>query len=364
MVVFHHAIIAYTTFAYLNPLNPVKTFSPVVSGERWAALDTVALFNDQFLMPLLFLVSGLFVWGSLTRRGNTEFLRARTNRLGLPFVLGVILLVPATYYPSLLQVSRAFGGDTGFLSFSLHLIRSGFGTAGPLWFLWVLLLFNLLFVGVNRAGWIVGPQMKGERAVLERPLPFFGVLLGASAVAYVPLSAMFGPSTWLGFGPLVFQVSRILHYLVYFAMGVAAGAYGLDRGVFRLNGDLARHAWIWVIAAAMLFLVTALWSGPLSSVPLIPDILFVARSAALTIASIAIALRLLTRRNRILDSLSNNSYGIYIVHYLIVTWIQYGLLRPDLPVPAKAAIAFVGATILSWMVTAALRRIRPVAKVI
>ena len=34
LVLWHHAILAYHTFAYLNPENPVATFSPVVDSQR------------------------------------------------------------------------------------------------------------------------------------------------------------------------------------------------------------------------------------------------------------------------------------------------------------------------------------------
>ena len=32
-----------------------------------------------------------------------------------------------------------------------------------------------------------------------------------------------------------------------------------------------------------------------------------------------------------LRSLSANSYGIYLVHYLVIIWLQYAVLRVDLP---------------------------------
>ncbi len=364
LVVLHHAIIPYTTFAYLNPLNPVKTFSPVVNGERWAALDTVAWFNDIFLMSLLFLVSGLFAWGSLGRRGPSAYLGARLKRLGIPFVVGVILLVPATYYAGLLQSSRAFGGDTSFATFSLRLIRSGYESAGPLWFLWVLLMFNGLFVIAWRAGWIQRSSKDGASGVLRHPVTFFTVLLLASLAVYMPMSLLLGPSTWIGVGPFVFQASRILHYLTYFLFGVALGVCGLDQGILREGSPLARFWWAWALLASVSFMATTQVSSLSTPVPAVGELALAVCCASLVVASIAVFLRFGARPLAMLDSLSENSYGIYIFHYVIVTWMQYALLGPDMAPAIKALLAFLGTLVLSWAVTVGLRRIRAIANVI
>ena len=74
LVLLHHAALAYVTFGFLNPMDPMKTFSPIVDGAKWAGFDRIALFNDTLFMPLLFFVSGLFVWRSLQNRGIAHFL--------------------------------------------------------------------------------------------------------------------------------------------------------------------------------------------------------------------------------------------------------------------------------------------------
>ena len=58
---------------------------------------------------------------------------------------------------------------------------------------------------------------------------FLGYLVGISAAGYIPLAMKFNSLSWAQFGPFVFQTSRLLHYLVYFLMGIAVGAYGIER---------------------------------------------------------------------------------------------------------------------------------------
>ena len=65
LVLLHHAALAYVTFGLLNPQDPTATFSPIVDSAKWAGFDLIVLLNDTFFMPLLFFVSGLFVWRSL-----------------------------------------------------------------------------------------------------------------------------------------------------------------------------------------------------------------------------------------------------------------------------------------------------------
>ena len=60
---------------------------------------------------------------------------------------------------------------------------------------------------------------------------------------------------------------------------------------------------------------------------------------------------------RTLDSLSENAYGMYLVHYVFVVWMQYALLDAALLAIAKATIVFGVTLLLSWATTAAIRGI-------
>src|SRR5436190_14596898 len=76
LVVIHHSVVNFTYFG---------------NGDRirWLGFDLVVLFNDSFFMAFMFLISGLFVHDSLTRRGVAEFLRWRAWRLGVPLLISI-----------------------------------------------------------------------------------------------------------------------------------------------------------------------------------------------------------------------------------------------------------------------------------
>jgi hypothetical protein len=365
LVLWHHAILAYTTFAFLNPENPIDTFSPVVDNQRWVGFDLMAGFNDTFFMALMFFISGLFVWRSLTRKGARKYLSDRLKRLGIPFVIAVLFLIPLAYYPAQLNVELIFGGSSSYGEFWLGMVRAGFGTAGPLWFLWLLLVFDCLLALLYRVAIHPGGLFRGRAAIIfERPLAFFGTLLGISTAAYLPLALIFGPLEWIGIGPFEAQANRVLFYLVYFLAGTAVGAYGLDRSVLRSDGPLSRRWWGWLPAGLISFIVLVVLVIVGTTGPIINGLAFTVSCAALVFGAIAIFLRFATRRVALLDSLAANAYGIYIVHYVFVTWLQYGLLGTDLSAIAKAMLVFAGTLMLSWGLIAAIRRIPAVARVI
>jgi surface polysaccharide O-acyltransferase-like enzyme len=77
--------------------------------------------------------------------------------------------------------------------------------------------------------------------------------------------------------------------------------------------------------------------------------------AASGFAFLAIFLRFARVRGKLLDSLSANCYGIYLLHYPCVSWLQYAMLNVSIPGFLKGATVTFGALILSWVLTAGLR---------
>ena len=106
---------------------------------RWLGFDFVVLFNDSFFMACMFLISGLFVHDSLTRRGASNFLQNRAWRLGIPFLVSIFVLMPIAYYPTFLRYHLPGTTDFNFFHFWWRTLTVGPWPSGPAWFLWVLL---------------------------------------------------------------------------------------------------------------------------------------------------------------------------------------------------------------------------------
>ncbi len=373
LVVAHHSVLAYLSFVPPPPRSlgtqpQLWLAFPVTDRLHWSGFDLFAGFNDLFFMSLLFFLSGLFLWSSLERKGIGRFVRDRVWRLGLPFLFAVVLVAPLAYFPSYLLTGRS----ADLLGFGREWLSLGHWPTGPAWFLAVLLAYDCLAAALSARLPHWGPSL--GRAIscgFRTPAALFALLCTVSAAAYVPMAVAFNPLSWVAFGPFTFQTSRIFHYAVYFVMGVALGALGLDRSLLARGGQLASRWPRWLAAALGAFVLNIAVS--LTAVSLhgqsrgwtaLVGLTFVLSCAASSFACLACFARFAVKRSRVLDSLRDNSYGVYLVHYAFVTWLQYALLKSILPAFAKGGVVFIGALALSWATVAALRRIPAVARII
>lgn len=365
IVLAFHSVLAYlgSVTPSLSPFNSPpyqwRTF-PIIDSQRWFGFDLFCALQDVYLMSLLFFLSGLFVWPSLARKGSWTFLSDRLRRLGLPFVWAVVVLMPLALYPTY----RLTAVDPSLAAFWQHWNSLPFWPSGPQWFLWQLLVLNAAAAALYRfaqpGGELLGRWSSAANAF---PARYSLGLIGASAFAYVPLALAFTPWEWSQYEPFGVQLSRPLHYAVYFFAGVGVGAYGLDRGLLAPDGMLARRWPAWLAAALATF---ALWMGLTAltiddgaaapfGLQLAANISYVLACASSSLAVTAVFLRFATTRVPMLESLKDNAYGMYIVHYVFVVWLQYALLNAPLFAVAKAAIVFTGALAMSWAAAVTLR---------
>lgn len=142
------------------------------------------------------------------------------------------------------------------------------------------------------------------------------------------------------------------------------GGYGLERGFLARDGKLPRRWWLWCVASLVIFAAgTGVGTAAMTVHPgsraweIAGDSTFVLSSAASSFAFLALFVRFAGKRKRIFDSLNENAYGIYLVHYAFVSWMQLALLKLDLPAVVKAAMVFVAAGFLSWGTVALIRQI-------
>jgi surface polysaccharide O-acyltransferase-like enzyme len=365
IVLAFHSVLAYVDWASAAtagfdaaPYN-WRAF-PIVDRHRFFGFDLFCAWQDIYLMSLMFFLSGLFVWPSLRRKQDWPFLRDRVLRLGMPYVFGIVVLMPLACYPAY----RVRAADSSVVAYWHSLLALPFWPNGPLWFLWQLLALNVAAVGLHRiAPNAFRPLGRWSVMAKSRLGPYFLALLAASAIAYVPLALAFTPWAWSNSGILAVQFSRPLLYAVYFFAGIGAGMEGIDRGVVAADGALARRWGLW-LAAALSSL--ALWMGLTSltlgggasiGIKFAADLSFVPACAAGAFFLIAVSLRFAVKNSRILGSLAVNAYGLYLVHYVFVVWLQFALLGVPLFAVIKGPIVFAATLLLSWITTVAIQRI-------
>ena len=334
VVLLHHSVIPYTYFGHTDP-------------KSWIGFDCVVLATDSFFMAMFFFLSGLFVWPGIARKAPQVFLRDRLLRLGLPFAIAALTIIPIAYYA--IELRQHPG--TSFAAFWWKTVTVGPWPSGPLWFLWVLLAFDLTASLLYRlSSTLIDPINRLSLKGFERPATFWLFFAVATAIVYVPLVVYYGQNDWFDFvGPFAVQASRVLLYAAYFFIGAGIGAANFDRGVLSANGQLPETRWLWLIVTlipyclmwGMIYIKREILGNPY---PLpawylaIYGLFFVLFSAAILFAILAFFLHSKTPGPTLLDRMQADAYGMFLVHYPIVLWLQYWLFDFDWPAIVKAAI--------------------------
>jgi hypothetical protein len=352
VVLLHHAVIPYTYFGHTDPTS-------------WIGFDIVVLATDSFFMAMFFFLSGLFTWPGIARKAPSVFLRDRLLRLGLPFAIAAFTVIPLAYY----AIALRHEPELSFTAFWWKTVTVGPRPSGPIWFVWVLLAFDLSASLLYRvSAHLVDPGNRISLRGFEQPAAFWLMLVVVTALVYVPSLLYFGGSKWFELGPFSVQASRILLYFAYFFIGVSVGAANFDRGILSAGGQLPKQRWLWVIATlipyclmwGMIYIKREVLGNPDPQphwYQAIYGTFFVLFSGSILLAILAFFLHQKSSGPNLLDRMQADAYGIFLVHYPIALWIQYALYDYSLPAIVKAAIGFVLTVILSWALTAGLRKI-------
>jgi glucan biosynthesis protein C len=254
LVVFHSAVVfaAGTSWFVKDPRPAIGFTVFLLWGSLWG-------------MPLLFVVSGMGVHHAMRTRSAGAFTRERLARLGVPFLTGLVLLVPPMFYLARLS-QPGFSEPYGrfWLSFmNVPAIAGGLlprgswasGGAGfdpaHLWFLYVLLVFSLALLPL--LGYLAGPRgapLAGRMAALTGQHPV--TVLAAAAVPIMITEAAFGPDVNTG------GWERLAYVFPFLYGFVLAG----DR---RFEAALRRARWPALAGALLATMGLLAWAAALNT---------------------------------------------------------------------------------------------------
>jgi glucans biosynthesis protein C len=334
----YHAAVMFT----LGPGDYLK------NSQRSIAFDWAATFANIWAMPLLFAIAGAASWFALGRRTPGRFARERLLRLGVPFVVGVFLLVPIQVYfgdlshPGYHETYPQFYAD--FLrSWTAIPQRGVFGHGlqywGHLWFIPYLLAVSIALL----------PLLLALRtAAAARAIGAVARLCAGPAGLLLLLGLPFGLADVL----LKAQIehSALADYSVYndwvvlivYAIAFVVGYVLLAEGAF--SQALSHHRRILLVAAIALLavyqLVLVLTVGSSGHPPdLLASTLIRLLRGYMTwgwiAAILGYAVRYLNVTNGALRYLNEASYPVYVLHMPILTALGYYLLPLALPLVLK-----------------------------
>lgn len=297
-----------------------------------------------FRLPLFFMVAGFFAALMLDRRGVAELVRNRCVRIGVPLVLGVLLVVPilsiCLYWAS--AVPNRHGGSNP-TAFFTHPQPS------YLWFLWYLALLYAAALSVRAVLRRGGPASTRMRqacsTLLSTPL---GPLLLA-----VPTSLLlYRQPTWMASTPASFAPSfdLLTYYAVFFFSGwvlfAAPGArdtiesqprrYGLFAAfalppalaLYLAQGDPTIGQGRWFHLLALWLLSIATWS--------------------IVLGLLGASRRHLSSPNRQLRFWADASYWIYLSHFVPMAALAAAVFGVGMPDPLRIALLVAATTALIY----------------
>ena len=323
-------------------------FWPFHDANPTELIDIIMILFDVFTMTILFFIAGYFSLPSLQKKGGRRFLEGKFKRLGIPWLVVVVLVLPVldyihTYTQSVdsglqprgyathwwLSMKRIAELRVGWMNMSEYLDMTEHFYQRYMWFLSLLLLFFVAF-------WLLYEVRKKWATVSER-----SVREGTTSnrCIYVTLS-LFGLLTVLLFASVKFFITS---------------PDPSDMGWFSNGKDFGRP-WVWGLICFLLMVATMLVARSMSRAAepsLGLQFAFVVLYPIWTLSFLgvftAFAVRRWNRSTPFNRELAANSYNMYLVHYVFVMTLPLLLSNwSDGPVLVKFGIVALLTVLLSY----------------
>jgi peptidoglycan/LPS O-acetylase OafA/YrhL len=354
-----HASLSYSPYIIDNQFEVLKAFPLIQTNQPVLGVDILLGLRLSYAMQLMFYISGLFVWRSLRKRGWRQYIHTRLKRLLIPFACGYLIIMPITYAAAMVQNERSI---TDILITVTKSFMPGTAGFGQLWFLLLLFAFDLIAATIY--AW--------HHEYLEKKLQntsstmLYGLLVVSVIAGYLLLVNSADRSGWTRIvGNLIAPLPRIGMYAAYFTVGIISGylglkertkaaflftpcsnlkpkipvgfmtvalfiASGLARAYVEINKNILENQLAW-LAINTLYPITGLF---------------------IVMSLILLAKRHLNFNSPLMRNLNKNSYGIYIIHWAYVSWIQLVLTHVNTPAAINPWIATCIAIPASWLTSA------------
>ena len=308
---------------------------------------------DIFMMSTLFFISGYLAPASLEDRTGWKFLKGKFKRLIIPWLIAVFTLIPL--YKVIFLYSRNLPQEHWTTYF--HITNPN--SQNWLWFLPVLFVFNLLYLLLSKANLRI-PNISLKGAVV-------GVFLVGFVYSF-SIGGILGFRSWT-LTPLIdFENERLLVYFMMFLLGVQ----GFRQDLFAqkpqsktLYTIVSSIAWIPVTVHIFARLYPIFYPADFAVTPLYRLIWWLSFDLSL-LCLVYVVLetfwRYFDRTSRIWGELNRNSYGVYIIHVILIGVFGTLLLNLSLPALLKYPTLIVLTYVTSNLVVSAYRSLLQAVK--
>lgn len=323
-------------------LFPVHTFMVwndfgsrfyIWEGENKLFSTLIVLVNPWF-MPLLFVLAGISARHALEKRSGKEFALQRIRKLWIPFLSGLVLLVPfQTLYARKYFENYEGGYWENLKYFFTHVTDfSGYDgafTPGQLWFILFLFLIAMASLPIF---WML-PYERISKKIGRTPVL---VLL----MLFLPVWVLY----YLGnFGGFSLGKNFALYLLGYYILSCDEVMETLERNAGKLFG-------LWLAG-------TVLLGGLYYNYSYYGDLWVCLIGWIGILAWLVIGKRYWNRRTKFTDFFREISYPVYLLHQSILVAAAYYIVQRDWSLAGKAGCICLGSLLLTVTACRLLRRI-------
>lgn len=288
--------------------------------------STLIVLINPWFMPLLFLLAGISARLSLEKRTTKEFVIQRINKLLIPFIAGMVFLVPIqTLYARKFFYNYSGGFIENWRYFFTHFTDlSGYDgafTPGHLWF--ILYLFIISIVSL----------------IIFRYFPYKKIVqvtgklhISCIILLFIPIWLMY----YIGnFGGFSIGKNMALYLAGYYIISNNAVMEKAEKNI----------KWI-----TLLCLASTLISAVLYYKYLFYGDIWVCYIGWVTILVLLVyGKRFLNKKTKLMEFARHASYPVYILHQSILVALAYYITREFNNIIVQAAVICVGSLILTIM---------------
>jgi glucan biosynthesis protein C len=355
----YHSLDAVRAFALLAGivLHSTLSFLPGMREGNWPIADdsssvflaAVFFFVHVFRMSLFYAIAGFFAHLLLERLGVYGLIRNRLRRIGLPFVVAMVVVMPLLLPPFMWAKSQL--GITGWPTIKMPIPDPQPPPWGHLWFLYLLLVLYALWM-VLRAGVVTLDRSGRFMSTLDRVFASLVTNPSGPAVFAMPTVLVLYFTSWWQMWTgipapvmgLIPNVPAVLAFGSVFGFG-----WFLHRQPALL--DALRGQWLRNLAAALVLSIVAMTL--IGAAPKFYDFPLprnerVAYAISYNLATwfwvfglIGAAVRFLSAPSQRWRYLADASFYMYLVHLPIVYALQAWMIRWPLHWSVKYALVLV-----------------------
>ena len=343
-------VLLYHVFYFYNNKG---VFGGIGGFGEWPQVkqyqDVVMYILYPWFMPLLFLLAGISARYALEKHSGREWFRARTRKLLVPATIGLFVFQWMVGYFNTAVAARtgSFDGMPGPARFCLWAVSG----IGPLWFIQDLWLFSLLLLLIrkldpkNRFYEWWGRVARNKAGIVW--IVLLGVLFWAGEQLLISNPRPESPDG-------LYNLYKPLFYLILFLLGYFVFAHDAVQ-------DMLGKYWIPLAGAALatgVLLVVFTFGQDNTSPQYLGRPLACLYGWLACLAMMAWFRARFDRTSRFAGYLTRSSFGIYIVHYLVIASFGYMMKQyTQLPPWAMYVILTIAVFALSPLLYEIIRRI-------